>query len=100
MKNLPNACVRVLILLLGSTVLVSPAICQEKQGPLRLAVAGLRHGHAPFIFNRPGKTDVKVVGIFEPDAELAKAYAKKYKLGRDLFFKSLNSKIITRNKPI
>ena len=66
--------------------------------PLRLAVAGLKHGHAPFIFNRKGKTDVTVVGIYEPDVEVATQYAKRYNLDKDLFYTDLN-KMLDKLKP-
>lgn len=66
--------------------------------PLRLAVAGLKHGHAPFIFNRKGKTDVTVVGIYEPDVEVATQYAKRYNLDKDLFYTDLN-KMLDQLKP-
>ncbi len=86
---------RALSLLFISSILIicspfsSPAQNKENT-PLRLAVAGLRHGHAPFIFARKDKTDITVVGIYEPDQELADRYAKKYHLSTDLFYTNLN----------
>ena len=61
----------------------------QTNAPLRLGVAGLRHGHAPFIFERKGKTDITVVGIYEPDKELAEKYAAKYHLDKNLFYTDL-----------
>ena len=63
----------------------------QTTAPLRLGVAGLRHGHAPFIFERKGKTDITVVGIYEPDKELAEKYAAKYHLDKNLFYVDLNT---------
>ncbi|MEJ7587962.1 MAG: Gfo/Idh/MocA family oxidoreductase [Ferruginibacter sp.] len=74
------------------------APAQSSNTPLRLAVAGLKHGHAPFIFERKGKTDIAVVGIFEPDQELADRYAKKYNLSKDIFYKDLD-KMLEAVKP-
>ncbi|MEO6548374.1 MAG: Gfo/Idh/MocA family oxidoreductase [Ferruginibacter sp.] len=72
---------------------------QEKANtPLRLAVAGLKHGHAPFIFARKGKTDVNVVGIYELDTALAARYATKYQLDKKLFYTDLN-KMLDATKP-
>ncbi len=52
------------------------------QKPVRMAVAGLTHGHAAFILDRAkkGKTDIELVGIYEPNKELAARLAKKYNL--------------------
>ena len=70
----------------------------QNNAPLRLGVAGLRHGHAPFIFERKGKTDITVVGIYEPDTELAEKYAARYHLNKDLFYVDLN-KMLAAVKP-
>lgn len=81
--------------LLPSTALVAQA---KTITPLRLAVAGLRHGHAPFIFERKNKTDITVAGIYEPDQELADRYAKKYQLDKSLFYTDL-AKMLDAVKP-
>jgi predicted dehydrogenase len=61
--------------------------------PLRLAVAGLTHGHAAFILDRTkkGKTDIELTGIYEPNKELASRLAKQYNLRADLFYTDLNT---------
>ncbi len=69
---------------------LSYAKAQSGDAPLRLAVAGLRHGHAPFIFERKGKTDLLVAGIYEPDTVLAHRYAVKYHLDKSIFYTGLN----------
>jgi len=66
--------------------------------PLRLAVAGLKHGHAPFIFERKDTVEVVVVGIYEPDEELAARYAKRYHVKNELFYTDLN-KMLDAVKP-
>ena len=71
---------------------------QGNTNQLRLAVAGLRHGHAPFIFERKNKVDIIITGIYEPDAALAARYAKKYTLSKDLFYTDLN-KMLDAVKP-
>jgi predicted dehydrogenase len=85
----------ILLLLLSIGISVSlPA----QDAPLRLAVAGLKHGHAPFIFARKGKTDLKVVGIYEADTAVAGMYARKYHLEKDLFYTDLD-KMLEQVKP-
>jgi predicted dehydrogenase len=66
--------------------------------PLRLAVAGITHGHVPWILGRKGKTDVTLTGIYEPNKELAARLAKTYNLSTNLFFDDLN-KMLDAVKP-
>ncbi len=99
MKRLPH----LLLLPIFCAILIfcysdTAAAQSIEAAPLRLAVAGLKHGHAPFIFNRKGKTDVTVVGIFEPDAEVAAQYASRYNLDKSLFYTDLN-KMLDELKP-
>ncbi|KAA3439203.1 Gfo/Idh/MocA family oxidoreductase [Rufibacter hautae] len=69
------------------------------QSPVRLAVAGLSHGHVDWLFNRaPEKKDIVLVGIYEPNQELAEKYAKRYKLDQKLFFTDLG-KMLDKTKP-
>ena len=68
------------------------------QTPLRLAVAGISHGHVPWILGRKGKTDVTLVGIYEPNKALAEQNAKTYHLSPDLFYSDL-SKMLDAVKP-
>jgi predicted dehydrogenase len=99
MKKYLRLCSPLLIpSLLNVCMLVSVYAQNNEAAPLRLAVAGLRHGHAPFIFERKGKTDINVVGIYEPVPALADQYAKKYNLNKDLFYTDLN-KMLDAVKP-
>jgi predicted dehydrogenase len=68
------------------------------QAPVRIAIAGLSHGHVDWIFNRSGKKDIALVGIYEQDKELANRYARRYKLDSSLFFSDLN-KMLDQVKP-
>lgn len=67
---------------------------QEKQSPLRLVVAGISHGHSPWVFNRKDKQDIEIVGIYEPDKSLAKKYAANYKLDEAIFFDDLDKMLL------
>jgi predicted dehydrogenase len=69
-----------------------------EKGPLRVAVAGTSHGHVPWILNRKDKSDVILVGVYEPDKELAAKRIKNYKLSGDLFYADLN-KMLDEVKP-
>ncbi|HEV7383144.1 MAG TPA: Gfo/Idh/MocA family oxidoreductase [Dyadobacter sp.] len=61
------------------------------QKSVRLAIAGLSHGHVGWAFNRNDKTDTELVGIYEKDQELVKRFSEKYKLDKKLFFSDLNT---------
>lgn len=66
--------------------------------PVRLAVAGTSHGHVSWILNRKNKTDILLVGIYEPDTELAKKHSGRFGLSENLFYKDL-SVMLDKVKP-
>jgi predicted dehydrogenase len=68
------------------------------QSPMRLAVAGLSHGHVGWAFNRSDKKDAVLVGVYEPNQELVNRFAAKYKLDKKLFYSDLN-KMLDETKP-
>jgi predicted dehydrogenase len=73
--------------------------CQvHAQEPLRLAVAGLSHGHVGWVFNRSGKTNTKLVGIYEKNQELVSRFIERYKLDKSLFYDDLE-KMLKETKP-
>lgn len=61
-----------------------------KQNPIRLAVAGMSHGHISFILKRPDKGDFKVVGYYEPNNELVKELSKRFKFQQDKVYSNFN----------
>lgn len=82
----------VLSLLLAATVLAPTAAAQpaEPDEPLRLAIARLTHGHVGWIFNRPGRVDVDLVAIYEPEEALQQKYIDRYGLDPGLFHDNLD----------
>jgi predicted dehydrogenase len=70
--------------LAGGRVAAAP----PEAAPLRLGIAGLSHSHVHGILGRAG-TDVRIVGIAEPNRELARRYAKRYGVDAGLLFASL-----------
>jgi predicted dehydrogenase len=71
---------------------------ESSQMPIRLAIAGLTHGHSAFILGRKGKSDFKLVGIYEPNRDLALRYAKQYNYSPDLIYDNLG-KMLDLVKP-
>jgi predicted dehydrogenase len=66
--------------------------------PLRLAVAGVKHVHVPWILGRKDKGDIQLAGIYEPDKDLAERYAKRFSLSPKLFYTDL-AKMLDAIKP-
>jgi glucose-fructose oxidoreductase len=81
----------------ASTVVQSAA--QETEGPLRVAIVGLVHGHVEGFLGQLAKhPDVQLVGIAEPDPALQAKYQKKYSLPEELFFKDM-ARMIEERRP-
>ena len=67
--------------------------------PLRLGMAGLVHGHAAgFLRRYKDRTDLALVGIAEPDRDVAARYAKGFRLEPALIHGSLDE-MLDRVKP-
>ena len=72
------------------------AVCQGQ--PLRLAIAGLAHGHVSgFLNSALHRSDVQLVGVFDPDAALGEKYAHRNPNGFDakLLFTDLGKMLDT-----
>jgi predicted dehydrogenase len=88
MRRLPTALL--LLLLAVWPGLARPASLPGPQAePIRLGVARLTHGHVNWILARPERGDVEVVGIYEPDSELAQRYAQRFGFSMDLVHDNL-----------
>src|SRR5262245_47655258 len=88
------ACVSVVVFLM-----TAPDAQTQEPRPLRLAIAGLVHGHVSgFLRAAQGRKDVEIVGVFDPDSALLKQYADQYKLADAVLFRDLEA-MIDRAKP-
>lgn len=87
----------VAILILLSVVLKSEGqtIAQK---PVRLAIAGMTHGHIAFILGRKNKQDFELAGVYEPNTELANKLAKQYNFDVKLIYADLNQ-MLDKVKP-
>jgi scyllo-inositol 2-dehydrogenase (NADP+) len=84
--------------LIAGIVAVLPVNAQDR-APLRLAIAGLVHGHVSgFLRAAQGRTDVQIVGVFEPDATLLRSYAERYKIPDAALFSDLGA-MLDKIKP-
>ena len=72
---------------LVASSIVAPGGAQDPQPPLRLAIAGLVHGHVSgFLKAAQARQDVAIVGVFDPDQALLRKYAERYKLPETILF--------------
>jgi glucose-fructose oxidoreductase len=63
----------------------------SNSAPMRVAIAGLVHGHVSgFLKANLHRTDIELVGIADSSSELAAKYAAEYHIDPSLFFKSLD----------
>ena len=70
----------------------------QNEAPLRMAIARVTHGHAAWIFGSKRSDKILVVGIYEPDQELARQFREQYNLSEELFFSDLD-KMLEAVKP-
>lgn len=65
-------------------------IRQRTEAPLRVALAGLVHGHASGFFDTfQRRTDLRIVGIAEANRQLEAQFQKKYSLEPGVFYADL-----------
>jgi predicted dehydrogenase len=82
-----------LALLAGSSVDLqaqTKSATEKEKTPLRVALAGLVHGHASGFFAAfQHRADLEVVGIAEANRQLATQFAKRYGLAPGIFYSDL-----------
>lgn len=61
------------------------------QQPLKVGVAGLSHDHAYGLMRQYKEGKVFIIGIAEPDAQLAARYKKRFQLPDSIFYPSLTA---------
>ncbi len=71
----------------------------SSSSPLRVAIAGLVHGHVGgFLQQNLHRTDIQIVGVAEPDSKLSAFYESKFSLPHDIFFSSVED-MLAKTKP-
>ncbi len=75
------------------------AISGAAAPPLRLGMAGLEHGHAAgFLARYRDSREIELVGISEPDREVATRYIRRYRLDPEAVHPSLEA-MLDRARP-
>lgn len=80
-------------LLMGTNLLAQ----NKKEGPIKVVVAGITHGHVSWILNRVKDSVIEIVGIYEPNKGVAEKDAIKFNLPANLFFNDLKKALTTTN---
>jgi predicted dehydrogenase len=106
---------RTFIFLFSLTALIIPAINTDtlaampndanqqadanSKTPLRIAIAGLTHDHVTGLLRElPRRKDIALVGIAEPNAQLAAKYVERYHLQPSIIYTDLE-KMLDETKP-
>ncbi|HKW16746.1 MAG TPA: Gfo/Idh/MocA family oxidoreductase [Terriglobales bacterium] len=88
-----------LLSVLLAILVCSQLLAQSDTTPFRVVIAGLTHGHvAGFLEAASKRTDIQIVGIAEPDQQLAHRYSAQYKLNPHLLYTDLDE-MLTAVKP-
>ncbi len=90
-----NRAISILLLLLMTAVKL-PA--QEQRKPLRVGVVGLVHAHVHWILGRENRGDIEIVGIAEPNRNLAEQYSKQHGYDMKLVYPTMEE-MIEKTKP-
>jgi glucose-fructose oxidoreductase len=91
----------ILAALLSSALSASPlqSGSDPVHKPLRVVIAGLVHGHVSgFLESALQRHDIQIVGIAEPDQQLAHRYADQFKLDPQLLYGDLET-MLAKAKP-
>jgi predicted dehydrogenase len=84
------------VCLLLISIISTNISCQNK--PVKIGVVGLTHTHVHWIFNSNTNEEFEIVGIVEPNKELAKRYADQYQFSMDMVYNTLDE-LITSKQP-
>jgi predicted dehydrogenase len=88
-----------IVAMMTLTFMHMPSVeAQSPVTPVRVAVAGTTHGHVSWILNRKNKTDMVLVGVYEPNTELSERQSKRYGIDKNLFYTDLQ-KMVDATKP-
>ena len=61
--------------------------------PVRIGVGGLTHTHVHWILGRPERGDIQIVGIVEPNRDLAQRYASQHGFSMNIVFDTMEEMI-------
>ena len=77
-------------ILLSSIFLFSMSLFSQEK-PLKVGVIGLTHTHVHWIFGSEPRGEIEIVGIVEPNRELAQRYADQYNFSMEKVYDSMEA---------
>jgi predicted dehydrogenase len=80
-------------LLFATTLFCITASAQSKPQPLKIGVVGLTHTHVHWLLGRPKADDISIVGIVEPNKELAERYTRQHGYSMSIVYNSMEEMI-------
>ena len=80
------------LIVISILLLASVEMSGQKEA-LKVGVAGLSHSHVHWIFNSENRGDIDIVGIAEPDRELALRYSEQHGYPMSMVYDSLEELI-------
>lgn len=86
-------------LLIALLLIVQVKATVKTQETIRVGVIGLTHTHVHWILGREGRGDIEIVGIVEPNRELAQRYADQHGYSMEIVYDTMDE-MIAAKKPI
>lgn len=80
------------------SVLFALQLTGQPVKPVRLGIAGLSHSHVQPLLRNMKSPWFEIVGMYEPDSEMANRYAENYKFDKSLIYSKLEE-MLDRTKP-
>jgi predicted dehydrogenase len=81
------------IFLLAGWLLLTNFTLHAQQKPVAIGVVGLTHTHVHWIFESEKNGDIKIVGIVEPNTELAQRYANQHGFAMNKVYPTMEAMI-------
>jgi predicted dehydrogenase len=79
------------LLLFMSLFTIFSAKSQSQDPPVKVAVIGLTHTHVHWILEREDRGDIQIVGIVEPNQDLAERYMEQHDLSMSLVYPTMEA---------
>lgn len=99
---MPKTFLSTLLSAIVVTFVAVPALSAQttpSSAPLRVAIAGLVHGHVGgFLRANQSRTDIQIVGVAESDKKLSETIAAQFNLPQNIFFANVED-MLAQTKP-
>ncbi|MEN8798441.1 MAG: Gfo/Idh/MocA family oxidoreductase [Flavobacteriaceae bacterium] len=76
----------------------TPQVEKLTDAPLRVGVIGLVHTHVHWILGRQQQGDIEIVGIVEPNRELAAEYSEQHGYSMDIVYETMEE-MVAKTQP-